>query len=42
MEGKVEVELPLLWVPGEHAGHHKVGLVDRDEAQDLLVSHRGL
>ncbi len=42
MEREVEGDLAILGVLGEHAGHHKVGLVDRDQVLGLLVRHASL
>ena len=38
MQAEVEVDVPLQ-VPGQHGGHHKVGLVDGDQVRHLLVLH---
>jgi hypothetical protein len=42
MEREVEGDLAILGVLGEHAGHHEVGLVDRDQVLGLLVRHASL
>ncbi len=42
MEREVEGDLAILGVLGEHAGHHEVGLVDRDQVLRLLVRHASL
>ena len=38
VQTEVEVDVPLQ-VPGQHGGHHEVGLVDGDQVGHLLVLH---
>jgi hypothetical protein len=38
----MERDLAILGVLGEHAGHHEVGLVDRDQVLRFLVRHASL